>query len=620
MNLTANNLLKDCTKNNPQEKNSEAKRSLLKQIWTYNPTIAEILHRNSTDKVTRRELYAYFIQLEIKLETQPDTIHSLEWDIAMESLVVAKNIISARSERLTGFNLIELLRSLAEEPVSETKLNQVDCGFLMEMERLFAGCRARSGIYRGQRLPAFAKLKGREAALARSIDLERLAERISRSIRRYPTGMDRSVVQRRKENLRRMKESMSVSEYEWSDWRWQVRNVIRDAEELQKHIELSQEEYQSIKAGTQSRLPFGITPYYVHLMDYSARSGRDRAIRYQVIPPGNYVERMSSGRREHEQSFDFMLEHDTAPCDLITRRYPMICILKPYNTCAQICVYCQRNWEVEGCLDPKAIASQDQIQNAIQYITEHTGLREILITGGDPLILSDSRLQEILDQLAAIRHVERIRIGTRTPVVLPMRITEKLADLLASYRIPGRRDVCVVTHFEHPYEVTPEAATAVNNLRNRGISVFNQVVFTFANCRRFELVALRRILGLIGVEPYYTFSPKGKEETIWYRIPIARLQQARKEEARLTPGTWRTDETVFNVPGLGKNYLNRQQDHTVVAILPDGCRVYEFHPWEKKLALANTYLYTDISIMNFLKRLEEIGEDPAEYSSIWYYY
>lgn len=315
-----------------------------------------------------------------------------------------------------------------------------------------------------------------------------------------------------------------------------------------------------------------------------------------------------------------MQERDTSPIDLVTRRYPMICILKPYNTCAQICVYCQRNWEIEECLDPKAMAPRMQINEAFKYLESHPTLKEILVTGGDPLIMSDDRIKSILDRIADIKHVERIRIGSRTPVVLPMRITEELADLLNSYRVPGRRDVCLVTHFEHPYEVTPEAAVAVDRIRRRGMSVYNQTVFTFANSRRFELSALRRVLRLIGVEPYYTFTAKGKEETKWYRVPIARLQQERKEEARLTPGTWRTDDSVFNVPRLGKNYLNRQQDHEVIALLPDGRRVYEFHPWEKNLALVDTYLHTDVSIYEYLQRLEEMGEDLEEYKTIWYYF
>ena len=113
---------------------------------------------------------------------------------------------------------------------------------------------------------------------------------------------------------------------------------------------------------------------------------------------------------------------------------------------------------------------------------------------------------------------------------------------------------------------------------------------------------------------------KGKEETDDYRIPIARLLQEQHEEARLLPGSVRTDEIVFNIPGLGKNCLRARQHHDVISILPDGRRVYEFHPWKKKLFLANTYVYTDVSIHTYLKRLKAAGEDPRDYKTIWYYY
>ncbi len=117
----------------------------------------------------------------------------------------------------------------------------------------------------------------------------------------------------------------------------------------------------------------------------------------------------------------------------------------------------------------------------------------------------------------------------------------------------------------------------------------------------------------------HTFNA-GKEETDLYRVPIARLLQEQQEEARLFPGTVRTDEIVFNVPKLGKNYLRAGQNRDVIAILPDGRRVYEFHPWEKKLALMDTYVYTDVSIYRYLRRLKADGEQMRDYRSIWYYY
>ncbi len=595
-------------------------RQLLEKLWTYNRAISEILDESETDSHARNSLYSYFWLLERGYDLREDAIHSMEWELAKQCLRVAKTIISRRSQRLTGFDMVNLLRKLAKPNVSAKTLSNVNPGFLIELERLWAGCRARSGIYRGLDKPDFLLMDGREAAAARSDHLDSMAEWMHSGIARFPTGLDDSVINLRRENKNRIIASLGASDDEWNDWRWQLRYVIDKCEDLNKICEISPEEENALKIAEENKVPFGITPYYVHLMDPDPSSQEDRAVRYQVIPPIEYVERMSVARRMQDNSLDFMQERDTSPADLITRRYPMICILKPYNTCAQICVYCQRNWEIDACLDPNAMASQKQLDSALKYIEDHPTLKEVLVTGGDPLIMSDGRLKSILDRLAAIKHIERIRIGTRTPVVLPMRITDNLVNLLNSYRQPGQRDVCIVTHFEHPYEVTPEAAEAVDRFRTRGLSVSNQTVFTFANSRRFEMAALRRTLRLIGIEPYYTFVAKGKEETNWYRIPIARVQQERHEEARLTPGTWRTDDTIFNVPRLGKNYLNRQQDHDLIAILPDGRRVYEFHPWEKKIALVDTYIHTDVAIHEYLQRLEDTGENSDDYSTIWYYY
>lgn len=363
-----------------------------------------------------------------------------------------------------------------------------------------------------------------------------------------------------------------------------------------------------------------MTPYYLSLMDDDPEQGRDRAIRAQVLPPVGYVEQMSRDDRDVSEC-DFMLEHDTSPVDLVTRRYPSICILKPYNTCPQICVYCQRNWEIDDVMVPDALASPEKIEAAIQWIAEHPAIHEVLVTGGDPLAMEDASLRMILDRLAAIPAIERIRIGTRTPVTAPMRFTTELVDMLAVYRIPGRRQVALVTHVEHPYEVTPEMAAAVERLRLGGISVYNQQVFTFFVSRRFETALLRRILARIGIQPYYTFNTKGKDETREYRVPVARLLQENKEEARLLPGLSRSDEGVYNVPGQGKNYLRAAQHRALVSILPTGNRLYEFHPWEKNITrMTRGYLGEDVPLLGYLRELERIGENIADYDTIWYYY
>ena len=293
-------------------------------------------------------------------------------------------------------------------------------------------------------------------------------------------------------------------------------------------------------------------------------------------------------------------------------------ILKAFNSCPQICVYCQRNWEIQ-CIEETNF-SREKIQEAINWIADNENIEEVLITGGDPLTLGDNTIEWILEQLDKIPHIERIRIGTRVLVTMPFRITEKLLDMVARFHELGKREICFVTHFESPLEVTPDSLEAIRKIRNHGFSIYNQLVFTYYNSKRFETVGLRKLLKRSGVDPYYTFNTKGKEETLDFRVPIARLLQEWSEEARLLPGLVRTDTPVFNVPTIGKSYLQSWQDHEIVMIMPDGRRVYRFYPWEQMHSLADPYHYTDVPIYDYLRRLAEDGEDIVEYSSIWYYY
>ncbi|MCK5344800.1 MAG: KamA family radical SAM protein, partial [Candidatus Heimdallarchaeota archaeon] len=184
----------------------------------------------------------------------------------------------------------------------------------------------------------------------------------------------------------------------------------------------------------------------------------------------------------------------------------------------------------------------------------------------------------------------------------------------------GKRYLSMVIHVEHPYEITYHMAEAIKKVKQSELDVYNQQVFTFYNSKRFETVVLRIKLKEIGIDPYYTFNMKGKDEIEDYAVPMARVLQERKEEARLIPGIFRGDEPVFNVPFLGKNHLRAWQDHELISILPDGRRVYSFHPWEKNLAKVKPYLYTDVSIQSYLNKLQKIGENLSEYRSIWYYY
>jgi lysine 2,3-aminomutase len=330
-----------------------------------------------------------------------------------------------------------------------------------------------------------------------------------------------------------------------------------------------------------------------------------------------YTKNVVQNRLE-KRDMDFMDEHSTSPIECITRRYPNIVILKPYNSCPQICVYCQRNWEIKDMSD--AHITKQAVKRAIDWIKRTPAITEVLVTGGDPLTLDNDYLDWLLGSIAKIRHVDRIRIGTRTPVTVPFRFNKGLLDIFNRYHDLGKRELAIVTHVEHASEITPDFLKAIKDIKSLGIPIYNQQVFTYFNSRRYETCHLRKTLKRSGIDPYYSFNTKGKEETIDFRVPMARILQERKEEARLLPGLVRTDEPVFNVPKLGKSHLRSWQDHEPIMILPDGKRVYRFYPWESKLKEGIDYIYTDVSIYDYLKRLEADKENPRDYSSVWYYF
>ncbi len=525
-----------------------------------------------------------------------------------------RGIIKARSDSLANFSVIQAIYDI----VRDVPRPDLQPGFYTDLVHMFMGMRGEGPIAALGPFYIREGLEGRQAAIARSKQLDKLWQVVEEWMDRYKHGLQVDVIEKRKKRRDKILSQLGGTENDWYDWKWQLRHVTKKPTQLQELISLSPTEKRALQLVEEAKLPFGITPYYLSLMDEEGED--DRAVRAQVIPPESYVEFMSSHKGDFHCSFDFMLERDTSPIDLITRRYPAICILKPYNTCPQICVYCQRNWEIDEAMSGSALAPQEKIDQAIQWIADHPAIKEVLVTGGDPAALGDKKLFRIMEQVGEIPHILRIRLGTRTPVTVPMRITDQFVERLASLRIPMRREVSVVTHVEHPYEITPEMFGAVEKLRAAKINVYNQNVYTFYVSRRFEAALLRGLLKRIGIEPYYTFNTKGKEETANYRVPIARLMQEQKEEARMLPGLSRTDEPVYNVPGLGKNYLRALQHREVISLLPDGSRVYEFHPWEKNIREQKSYVGVDVPILDYLQRLAAIGEDVSKYETIWYYF
>lgn len=596
------------------------KEDLVELMWLTDHTIKKLLMGSGGLEEARDRFFKYLNELErhyfnIHSDQYFKALHMLEKNNAKECIRVLKNVIRSENEQLTGFSALQVLYDLAKG--RKETMDRVSEGFFAEFIYLFRGINGKSDILFGDDWQSDKELDNREAAVNRSSQLDQYARKMAGYFSKYRTGLEPEIRARRDAQKQSIMDYFGASESQWHDFGWQMKHILTGYDTISALVKLDKTEADALKYAEKHNIPVQITPYYLSLFDKAGLSADDRAIRAQVLPSKNYCKTVVKNRRSGAD-MDFMGEKWTSPVEGITRRYPQILILKPYDSCPQICVYCQRNWEIKG-LD-HATVKKDYLKEAIQWIGDHESITEVLITGGDPFTLGDRCIDSLLQQVSTIEHVERLRIGTRTPVTVPFRITGSLTDILKKYHEPGKREVCIVTHFEHPMEITPDSLEAVQMIRRAGMSVYNQQVFTYYNSRRYETSKLRKVLKVCGVDPYYTFNTKGKKETIDFRVPIARMEQERKEEARLLPGIVRTDEPVFNVPKLGKSHLRAWQDHEVIMILPEGRRAYRFYPWESKLAICDTYVYTDVAIYDYLRRLDLDGEDINDYRSIWYYF
>ncbi|HOJ28050.1 MAG TPA: KamA family radical SAM protein [Spirochaetota bacterium] len=596
---------------------NKSKSELIELLWQINPEIYDLLKNSRNLDEAREFIMDYFDVLDreffnIKSKSDYHKMHIIIKNQAKECIRIAKNIMRTENEKICNFSALEVLFKIAKGDTSE--LEKISGGFIVELIYLFKGIRGQSDvIHDNEVIPS----DDHEFSKTRSERLDYYAENMYKRLSQYKTGFDDEIIEQRKKMKQKILKYFGSDEQDWKNYKWHLKNIIRSKNILKDIIKLEEDEIEGLDYAEKYNIPFEITPYYLSLFNENGRSRFDRAIRAQVLPSKTYCENVYNNKKNNID-MDFMGEKSTSPIEGITRRYPFIVILKPVNFCPQICVYCQRNWEIEPSTNLHI--NKTTLENAINWITNNKNIIEVLVTGGDPLIMTDKYIENILLELSQIKHVERIRIGTRTPVTLPFRIKDDFVKMIKKYHKPGYREICIMTHFEHVAEITPEVIEAVQLIREAGISVYNQQVFTYYNSFKYETSALRRMLKLIGIDPYYTFNTKGKKETIDYRAPIARIEQERKEEARFLPGVIRTDEPVFNVPKLGKSNLRAWQDHDVLMIKSRGERVYRFLPWESNVSLVDDYIYTDIPIYNYLKRLHNDGENVEEYETIFYYY
>ncbi len=273
----------------------------------------------------------------------------------------------------------------------------------------------------------------------------------------------------------------------WNDWKWQMRNAITSIDELKKIMRLSEKEIMAIN-NLKGRLPMRITPYFATLI---YNTGYSHPLRRNVIP---VVEELI--QHSNEQS-DPLHEKSFSPVKGIVHRYPDRVLFTVTQVCSSYCRYCTRSHSV-GKLDK--LGKQD-FEKAFYYIASHKEIRDVLISGGDPLTLSDALLEYIVSNIRSIPHVEIIRIGTRIPVVMPQRITDNLISMLRKYH-----PLYFSLHFSHPTEVTEECAKACNKLADAGFPLGSQTVLLKGiNDNVTVMKDLMHKLLKIRVRPYYLY-------------------------------------------------------------------------------------------------------------------
>lgn len=279
-----------------------------------------------------------------------------------------------------------------------------------------------------------------------------------------------------------------VTEEQWNDWQWQVQNRIQDIETLEQIFELTDKEKEEISS-VLAKFRMGITPYYASIMD--PKDPKD-PVRMQAIPTG-FETHVAGSDLE-----DPLHEDEDSPVPGLTHRYPDRVLLLITDMCSMYCRHCTRR-RFAGSKDSGV--SKDRIDACIDYIRKTPQVRDVLLSGGDALLVSDERLEYIISELRKIPHVEIVRIGSRTPVVLPQRITDDLVNMLKKYH-----PVWLNTHFNHPNEITPEAVEACRKLADAGVPLGNQsVLLRGVNDSVRTMRTLVHELVKMRVRPYYIY-------------------------------------------------------------------------------------------------------------------
>jgi lysine 2,3-aminomutase len=343
-----------------------------------------------------------------------------------------------------------------------------------------------------------------------------------------------------------------VTEAQWNDWHWQVRNRLTTVEDFDQVLDLTDEQRTDLEA-CMGKFRVAVTPYYASLMDPDDASC---PVRQQGVPT---TKELTVGAADMK---DAIAETIDSPTTLITHRYPDRVLFITTEMCSMYCRHCTRRrivGEHEG-----AVSDQDY-ENAFTYIQRNPEVRDVLLSGGDPLTLSDEKLEWLLQRVTAIDHVEIVRIGSRMPVVCPQRITPELCAMLRKYH-----PLYLNTHFNHPKEITPDSERACAMLADAGIPLGNQSVLMrgINDCAK---VMKRLVHGLvrIRVKPYYYYQCDLAEGTAHFRTSVAKGVEIYESLRGHTTGFAVPTYIIDAIGGGGKTpviptYMISQADHQVI--------------------------------------------------------
>ncbi|GAW91507.1 glutamate 2,3-aminomutase [Calderihabitans maritimus] len=334
---------------------------------------------------------------------------------------------------------------------------------------------------------------------------EELRERIQdylEASKHIPTGF--KLADQYEERKQKILKILNATEEDWYNWKWQLRNRFTSTEQLAKVLDLTDQEIEDIeRVGKKYR--WAASPYYVSLMD---PKDPNCPIRKQAIP---CIEELNDTVGEA----DPMGEEFTSPAPGITRRYPDRLIINVTNLCAMYCRHCQRRRNI-GEVDK--VTPKADLEAALDYVRQNPEIRDVLLTGGDAFMLSNDQLDWLLGELDKIEHVEIKRLGTRTLVTMPMRVTPELCAVLEKHH-----PVYVNTHFNHPKEITPEVAKACDRLTKAGVPIGNQAVLLRGiNNDPHVMKKLNHELLKVRIRPYYIFHAKPVKGTTHF---ITRVEE-----------------------------------------------------------------------------------------------